>query len=159
MVFYDLIYRAKMSKELDRVAERKDEELLQLHPVHCSFSTNSQVLQVTRLTSTEPHHSRRANAQTSVMSKCQPKAITWELQNSDKIRATAKPTTASKSECKQQCPQKNVSTEEQRNCSNSQNSLKESCGFEPVPPASIICKSSSKEKHYLWPELVSEFLF
>lgn len=50
MVFYNLIHRAKMSNELERSAERNGEELPQLHPVHCSFSTNSQVIQVTRLT-------------------------------------------------------------------------------------------------------------
>lgn len=58
-----------------------------------------------------------------------PKAITWELRNSGKIRTTAKTTTVSKSEW--------MSTEEcaneQRNCSNSQNSLKESCSLEPYP--------------------------
>lgn len=40
--------------------------------------------------------------------KACPKAITWELQNSDKITNTAKTIIASKLECKQQCPQKNV---------------------------------------------------
>lgn len=48
MVFHNLIYRAKTSNGLDRLAERNDEELLQLHPVHCSF-TNSQVIPVARL--------------------------------------------------------------------------------------------------------------